>query len=166
KPSEIDYGVYEQHCDAFLQSPHGCVAKFVGGIISHLAQQVVNDDITCFGTTTDGFETAQWLNWDDALPAQEIDLICGHDTGMEDGMHKTNVSWWPKPVEWHVSGLDTGWWSPNCDLWFLKCLGLIRNKQAVLLTQMQWKHNIGFMEKSWTVGLANKRIAAEFLANY
>ncbi|KAJ6627300.1 hypothetical protein B0H10DRAFT_1941425 [Mycena sp. CBHHK59/15] len=130
------------------ESPRGHAARFTGGIISCLARQVVNDDIACLGPTADVFNNG------------EIDLICGvyqvatgqHDTGTEDGMQKTNVSWWPKPVAWHASGFNTGWWSPDCE--------------SVLLTQTQWKHNIRFVQKSRTIGLANERIAAEFLMNY
>ncbi|KAJ6608089.1 hypothetical protein B0H10DRAFT_1816629, partial [Mycena sp. CBHHK59/15] len=179
QPSEIDYVVYEQLRDAFLQSPRGRAARFAGGIIGRLARRVVNDDIACLGPTADVFDNgvrfwdgqSSTAYWDDDLTTQEIDLICGvyqgqHDAGTEDGMQKTNVSWWPKPVAWHASGLNTGWWSPDCEHWFLKRLGLIRNNQAVLLTQTQWKHNIRFVQKSRTVGLANERIAAEFLMNY
>ncbi|KAJ6587821.1 hypothetical protein B0H10DRAFT_1961287 [Mycena sp. CBHHK59/15] len=105
-------------------SPHGHAARIAGGIISRLARRVVNDDITCLGPTADVFDNgvcfwdgqSSTAYWDDDLTRQEIDLICGvyqvatgqHDAGTEDGMQKTNVYWWPKPVAWHASTLAGG----------------------------------------------------------
>ncbi|KAJ6546580.1 hypothetical protein B0H10DRAFT_1768801, partial [Mycena sp. CBHHK59/15] len=68
--------------------------------------------------------------WDDELTAQEIDLICG--------VYQVATGW-PKPVAWYASGLSTGWWSPDCERWYQKRLGLIRNDQGVLMTQTEWK---------------------------
>ncbi|KAJ6620877.1 hypothetical protein B0H10DRAFT_1791071, partial [Mycena sp. CBHHK59/15] len=175
KPSKVDYEVYEKLRDSFLQSPRGHAARFAGGIIGRLARQRVNDDVACLGPTADVFDTgvrfwdgqSSTAYWDDELTAQEIDLICGvYQVATDDGMQKTNISWWPKPVAWYASGLSTGWWSPDCERWYQKRLGLIRNDQGVLVTQTEWKHKIRFVQKSRTVALANEKIATEFLAKY
>ncbi|KAJ6575861.1 hypothetical protein B0H10DRAFT_1837508, partial [Mycena sp. CBHHK59/15] len=94
--------------------------------------------------------------WDDELTAQEIDLVRGiYQVATDDGMQKTNISWWPKPVAWYASGLGTGLWSPDCEHWYQKWLGLIRNDQGVLMMQMEWKHKIRFVQKTWTIVLPN-----------
>ncbi|KAJ7468824.1 hypothetical protein B0H11DRAFT_1920835 [Mycena galericulata] len=179
-PTSLDYRIYCRQRDNFLASPRGRAARFAGGIIGRLARDVVFDDRACLGPTDGAYETGVRLwdgesstaYWDDALTPQEIDLICGAyilPTGQstpaeEDGQQKKTMSWWPKPTAFHHSGMNIGWWSPDCERWFQKRVKLLEKNQAPLWTQTQWKHKIRFMQKSRDVALANERIACEYLS--
>ncbi|KAJ7153188.1 hypothetical protein C8R43DRAFT_846897, partial [Mycena crocata] len=48
-------------------------------------------------------------------------------------------SWWPKPYAFNTSGLNTGWWSPDCEHWFQQRLAKIQSGTAELHTQTEWK---------------------------
>ncbi|KAJ7689236.1 hypothetical protein B0H14DRAFT_2249385, partial [Mycena olivaceomarginata] len=80
--------------------------------------------------------------WDDALTQEEMNLICGvYSVETEnDGLQKKEVSWWPKPAAFFHSGLNIGWWSPDCERWFQKRRLEIENDRAELYTQNEWKH--------------------------
>ncbi|KZP01974.1 hypothetical protein FIBSPDRAFT_771417, partial [Athelia psychrophila] len=58
--------------------------------------------------------------WDDELKDEDIDTVCGVYK-IYSGCHETQVSqssWWPKPNIWNGSGLDVGYWSPTCEVWY------------------------------------------------
>ncbi|KAJ7077745.1 hypothetical protein C8R44DRAFT_654960, partial [Mycena epipterygia] len=103
--------------------------------------------------------------WDDALTPEEIDLICGvYVVKTEnDGWQKKEISWWPRPGAFFLSGLNIGWWSPDCERWFQKRRLEIVRDRAKLWTQVEWKSKIRFIQKSRQVAMANEKIAAEYL---
>ncbi|KAF7335604.1 hypothetical protein MVEN_02215000 [Mycena venus] len=165
--------------DAFLRSPRGRAARFAGGIIGRLSQDVMDDELAARGPSDEMFENgvrfwdgqSQTAFWDDDLTPEEMDLICGVyvvKTGLKssaenDGWQKKEVSWWPKPGAFFLSGLNIGWWSPDCERWFQKRLLEIEHDRAQLWTQIEWKHKIRFIQKSRQVMLANEKLAAEYL---
>ncbi|KAJ7778000.1 hypothetical protein DFH07DRAFT_689013, partial [Mycena maculata] len=81
---------------------------------------------------------------DDGLTDQEIGLICGvYDVGTgatNDDPQTSRISWWPLPHAFRSSGLNTGWWSPDCEVWFQQRQAAIKRGTAKLLTQTEWKH--------------------------
>ncbi|KAJ7029515.1 hypothetical protein C8F04DRAFT_962835 [Mycena alexandri] len=81
----------------------------------------------------------------------------------DNGWQKKEISWWPKPAAFFHSGLNIGWWSPDCELWFQKRLREIKQNRAELWTQVEWKNKIQFIQKSRQVAMANDKLAAEYL---
>ncbi|KAJ7125933.1 hypothetical protein C8R44DRAFT_586766, partial [Mycena epipterygia] len=78
--------------------------------------------------------------WDDMLADQEIVLIYGVYKVATDNEHQTSrISWWPKPHTFSSSGLNVGWWSPDCEFWFSHRLKDINAGKARLHTQAEWK---------------------------
>ncbi|KAF8869439.1 hypothetical protein BD779DRAFT_1383671, partial [Infundibulicybe gibba] len=51
-----------------------------------------------------------------------------------------HASWWPGPSMWEKSGLNVGYWSPDCEAWYAKRLQAIREKKGGLKTPPQWKN--------------------------
>ncbi|KAJ7668571.1 hypothetical protein DFH06DRAFT_982765 [Mycena polygramma] len=91
RPTLVDYVAYQQRLQAFLHSPRGRAALCAGGIIGRLARARVPDDLVLLGPSDEAFQTGvrlwdrrkQTAYWDDALSADDIDLICGvYVTGM------------------------------------------------------------------------------------
>ncbi|KAJ7816886.1 hypothetical protein B0H13DRAFT_1663127 [Mycena leptocephala] len=178
KPTPVDHGVYMMLRNRFLASPRGRAALFVGGIVARLARLVVDQELASLGPTSEVLRTGIRLwdgqssaaYWDDVLTEQEIDLICGVyeiATGRVNKIteeHQTShLSWWPMPHAFAQSGLNIGWWSPDCERWFQERLRHIQSGNAALHNQTEWKKSLKFYKRSREIAQANKRIAANFL---
>ncbi|KAJ7668573.1 hypothetical protein DFH06DRAFT_982656 [Mycena polygramma] len=177
RPTAVDHAAYQQRLDAYLHSSRGRAALCAGGVIGRLAREIVPDALVVIGPSDEVFDTGvrlwdgqgQTAYWDDSLTADEIDLICGVyvvatvNSADEDGVQKKELSWWPKPGAFSQSGLNIGWWSPDCERWFRKRCKEIKRMQAELFTQSEWKHKIRYIQKSRQVAAANEKIAAEYL---
>ncbi|KAJ6547262.1 hypothetical protein B0H19DRAFT_954177 [Mycena capillaripes] len=178
KPTPVDHGVYVKLRNSFLASPRGRAALFAGGIVARLARLVVDQELACFGPTSEVFMTGTRLwdgqssaaYWDDALTDEEVDLICGVyeiATGrvnkLTEERQTSHISWWPTPHAFAQSGLSIGWWSPDCERWLQEHLRNIQGSNATLHNQSEWKKSLRFYKKSRDVAQANERIAASFL---
>ncbi|KAJ7788705.1 hypothetical protein B0H14DRAFT_2398127, partial [Mycena olivaceomarginata] len=178
KPTLLDYKINQGLCIQFFQSPRDRAALFAGGIIGRLAREGIanmNEDLACMGPTSEAVFTGVCLwdgnsaeaYWDDMLTESEIDLICGVyeiATGARtDEVQTARVSWWPRPNAFSHSGMNTGWWSPDCERWYQQRLALIRANRATLNTQTDWKRFIELFKASREVALNNEKIAAQFL---
>ncbi|KAJ7668605.1 hypothetical protein DFH06DRAFT_982938 [Mycena polygramma] len=169
----VDYAAYQQRRVAFFHSPRGRAALCAGGIIGRLARARVPDDRVSLGPSDEVFQTGvrlcdgqgQTAYWDDMLSVDDIDVICGVYVVAtdKDGLQKKTISWWPKPDIFSSSGLNVGWWSPDCERWFQKRSREIQSQHAELFTHNEWKHKLRFIQKSRRVGIANDNIAAEYL---
>lgn len=62
-----------------------------------------------------------------------------------------------------ASGLNVGWWSPDCEHWFRQRLAVIRSGKAELHKQADWKRFLKYYKKTREVAEANEKIAAEYL---
>ena len=59
-------------------------------------------------------------------------------------------SWWPLPSVWEDSGLDMGYWSSDCEKFYLQRIGLYTQKygnagdeiKTKLRNKRDWKSNI------------------------
>ncbi|KAF8166799.1 hypothetical protein K438DRAFT_1616543 [Mycena galopus ATCC 62051] len=171
KPTVTDFEVYEMLRRRFLLSPRGRAALFAGGIVGRLAREDIRDTRACLGPSSEVFVTGVRLwdghssmaYWDDALTDDEINLICGVYEIGTGAMQTTRVSWWPKPNAFDSSGMNIGWWSPDCEHWFQQRLAQIKSGQALLNKQADWKRFIRFYQKTRQVAESNEKIAAEFL---
>ena len=79
--------MYMQLWDAFLQSPHGCAALLAGGIVAHIAWDVIPYKTVYDGPLEDVYDNGIYFltgltgYHDDILLEEEILLIYGIDTG-------------------------------------------------------------------------------------
>ncbi|KAJ7120281.1 hypothetical protein C8R44DRAFT_623744 [Mycena epipterygia] len=175
KPTPVDHGVYEMLLRRFLESPRGRAALFAGGIVGRLARLIVDEELASLGPSHEVFAAGVRLwdgqsstaYWDDALTDEDIDLICGVyeiATGAKtDDPQMQRCSWWPRPNVFSLSGLNTGWWSPECERWFLQRQATIKSGTVKLHTQTEWKSVIRYYKKAREVSMANERVAAQFL---
>jgi hypothetical protein len=123
----------------------------------------------------------------EALMPAEINLMCGvysvkqaylsnlllvyanlipaqRSSKAEDGQQLKYISWWPTPTAFWLSGLNTGWWTTNCERWFVKRMKDIEGKSAKLYTYMEWKNKISFSISAHKVSLKNNDLSAQYLA--
>ncbi|KAF8587769.1 hypothetical protein K439DRAFT_1337122, partial [Ramaria rubella] len=80
------------------------------------------------------------LLYDDEISDMEMDLICGvyH---IYTGMLKQQCSedsWWPKHSQWAACGLNMGYWTSSCEVWFQIQLEEICQGKAVLRNGGGW----------------------------
>ena len=88
------------------------------------------------------------------------DVIAGQS---QLGGHQTSdVSWWPKPAAFVLSGLSVGYWSEDCERWFQKRLDQCKSGTAVLYNPGSWKHNIRFSKPVKDIAQKNDQLAASF----
>ncbi|KAJ7819310.1 hypothetical protein B0H13DRAFT_1661464, partial [Mycena leptocephala] len=175
RPTRLDYRTYQIRRDEFLRSPRGRAARCAGGIIGRLARPIVVHDLACLGPSEESFESSvrlwdgqsQTAYWDDDLTLEEVDLICGVYEVATGRSENLAISWWPKPAAFSLSGMNIGWWSPDCEWWFQRRFKEIESeaKPVSLWTQIEWKHKIRFIQKSRDVAMANEKLAAEYLRN-
>ncbi|KAJ7233490.1 hypothetical protein C8J57DRAFT_1532426 [Mycena rebaudengoi] len=106
-----DYVAYESFCVRLLNEPHGRAALLMGGIVWHIAVEVLGLDHILAGpsasVTQKRVGTCLENTWDDALSPLEADMICGlheQDTGnvSKEGVRGfAKVSWWPTHETWN-----------------------------------------------------------------
>ncbi|KAJ7217087.1 hypothetical protein GGX14DRAFT_390918 [Mycena pura] len=109
----------------------------------------------------------------DCLTAREIDLICGvfavataqQDFSRSSGKQLKYVSFWPHPIAWEQSGLNVGWWSPDCEKWFLKHQEVLAGGDFKLKTQQQWRSDTRLQHRSLKINCGQNIVSAEYLAN-
>lgn len=71
--------------------------------------------------------------------------------------------WWPKPSAWESSGLNVGYWSPDCENWYQRRLQTIRDGNATLRSGTQWKDAMKMQKKTRPLVQANTTLAHDFL---
>jgi hypothetical protein len=84
KPDVFEYAAYEARRDAFLRQPHGRAALLAGGLVWRLAIEAIGFEPALDGPSEDALLYGSYLQtsslgltYDDALSADELDLICG-----------------------------------------------------------------------------------------
>ncbi|KAJ7489196.1 hypothetical protein FB451DRAFT_979116, partial [Mycena latifolia] len=175
-----EYAGYEAVRSRIFSSGRGRVALLMGGVVARLARDVVSPQSVCCGPSKSVLVNGRCIwdgqhsspaYWDDALTAEELDIICGVyevATGQSDphrpgGQQTKCASWWPTPAAWHGSGLNIGRWTPACEDWFQDRLAHIRAGDAPLHTLNQWKNNLVYDERCVPLSGKNDRLAEEFL---
>jgi hypothetical protein len=81
------------------------------------------------------------------------------------GPQTTDLSWWLKPAMWETSGLNIGYWSEDCERWFLSYLDKCRTGVAELRKPSEWRHMIKFSKPVMRLTQKNDQFAGEFLAH-
>ncbi|KAL0569649.1 hypothetical protein V5O48_012311 [Marasmius crinis-equi] len=178
-----DFRAYVAIRDEFLSSPRGRAAVLAGGLLARLAKDVVNKTDVLSGPSRD-FLTAwmygeqfsdpqeqTYIYWDDRLTEEEVNLICGVyevATGpiLPNGTYQTaELSWFPKPGAWKVSGLNCGYWSRDAELWYQKRLAQIEQGDAQLFNLVKWKENIKYSKKARHLNESYDKLTLEYLSN-
>lgn len=81
------------------------------------------------------------------------------------GRQTSDISWWPKPSAWEISGLNIGFWSADCESWFKKRLCDIRSGKAELRPPSKWKHSLRFTKACNETALNVNKLSAQFLTS-
>jgi len=79
------------------------------------------------------------------------------------GTQVSELSWWPKPSAWQLSGLNVGYWSPACEDWFQCHLKEIHSGAAELRNATQWKRAILLNKKQAKLACINEQFAVRWL---
>ena len=139
-PDMADYAVYRASLANFLHQPHARAALLKGGIIWRIAREFLDHDVVLMGpsqSTLYGMRAifnCEGTNFcDDQLTEDELDLICGvYKVYTGSGTQCADCSWWPKQSVWELCGLNVGYWSSDCEIWFQSHLATIRQGTAQL----------------------------------
>ncbi|KAJ7050835.1 hypothetical protein C8F01DRAFT_1000053, partial [Mycena amicta] len=176
KPTELDYNAYVERRNKFLVSGRGVLALYAGGLIARIARLVIEhpghalmcDDVDVENAEVQVLDpTGGHALYYHRLTREEEDLICGvYSIQMSAGHQVARVSWWPQPAAFFNSGLNTGWWSPNCERWFKGLLEEMEAGQGRLWSQTKWKKNIRFYQSSLRIFNAQNRLGTEYLRDY
>ncbi|KAF8577003.1 hypothetical protein K439DRAFT_1365760, partial [Ramaria rubella] len=128
-----DYATYTRARDDLLRPPHACAALLQGGIVWQLAIESLGALAALEGPSLDSVTLSRsWklpdgtLLYDDEISDTEMDLICSvyHIyTGNKE--QYSEDSWWPKHSQWAACGLNMGYWTLSCEVWFQIQLGEI-----------------------------------------
>ncbi|KAJ6579919.1 hypothetical protein B0H10DRAFT_1835021 [Mycena sp. CBHHK59/15] len=173
QPDRRDYETYVAIRNQFLSTPRGRAALLYGGIVGRLAREAVSNDEVMKGPSDDAPITGICLRngssmaayWDNQLTEEELDLICGvYHIATVGGRQVMTVSWWPKPSAFTLSGLNVGWWTPECESWYQKRVRQIEGFTAKLSTHADWKHNLKLERQCLTYSEAVEKCSAQILS--
>jgi len=81
----------------------------------------------------------------------------------------SDKSWWPKHSVWEKSGLNVGYWTRDCEIWFKNRLEAIRAGTAgtaSLRTSKQWKTSLKLDHRTHRLVHAYNCAAAMYLAGH
>ncbi|KAG6819574.1 hypothetical protein H0H93_010595 [Arthromyces matolae] len=174
-----DYNAYVLCRDHLLSSFAGRASLLAGGIVARLASSAVRYESVYFGPSHDVFDHGSCFcssqpstggYWDDYLTENDTDIICGvyrvsTNQRYGDGEQTRDLSWWPKPSTWASCGLNAGFWSMDCELWFQDRLRKCQNGTADLKTPKEWRHSLRFVQDVPRMAAHNEALAAKALAN-
>ena len=76
------------------------------------------------------------------------------------------MSWWPRPAAWNTSGLETGYWSRDAELWYQSHLKSIREATDPIFLphNSQWRQRLRFgLKNAVQLKAQNDRLSAEYL---
>jgi hypothetical protein len=80
------------------------------------------------------------------------------------GRQTRDISWWPKPSAWEISGLNIGFWSADCEAWFQRRVQDIGSGTAELRSPSQWKQSLRFAKTCNDTARIVDDLSAQFLA--
>ncbi|KAI0666351.1 hypothetical protein C8Q78DRAFT_984036 [Trametes maxima] len=173
--TEWDYRHYEGHAYEILASPRGRAAILEGGIVWRLALEILGDDArqrAAEGPSSDVLQFAQEVRLgqesylDDALTAEEIDIICGTYKVADAGhVEPAHLSWWPRPMQWKTSGLNLGYWTQQAEQWFVTRIGNIRQGRAEPMSGKAWKSSIRIHSGAFKLRTVCDRESDKFLSD-
>ncbi|KAF8226420.1 hypothetical protein L208DRAFT_1302020 [Tricholoma matsutake] len=102
---------------------------------------------------------------DDQLTESEMDLISGVYkvyTGM--ATQTADCSWWPKQSVWELCGLNVGYWSSDCEIWFQSHLTSIRQGDAVLKSSQEWRKCLALTKDAPRLARAMAKVADAYIS--
>lgn len=163
-----EYKAYEQARENVLQSSMGRAALMRGGILWRLAKGTVNVKAVTRGPFKQALDHGKLIFHmdnsflvDDDLEEADEDIICGvyhlptgkhlsqnifksHNYLTGHGDQTKQLSWWPKANVWKQCGLNVGYWSVDCEVWYQERLREIRLGTAELRTSVSWRDSLKF----------------------
>jgi hypothetical protein len=188
-PHLADYAVYQASLASFLHQPHARAALLKGGIIWHLAKEFLDNEAVLMGPSEHalhgilGMFTCNGTKFcDDQLTESEMDLISGvykvytgvasswfsflFDTFTITGSRTqtADCSWWPKQSVWELCGLNVGYWSSDCEVWFQSHLTSIHQGDAVLKSSREWRKCLALTKDAPRLARAMVKVADAYIS--
>ncbi|KAK7686474.1 hypothetical protein QCA50_010070 [Cerrena zonata] len=152
--SASDYLAYiNQRLNLFRHLPLAKTALRQGGIIWRLALESFEVGAQPPSSVAGGlnehisnafsFQLPVGRFMENILTDDEIDVICGVYTDQTDIKNQTMLrSWWPLPTVWSTCGLNTGYWTRECETWFQKHLLKILTGGVQPLRSSEWRTSL------------------------
>jgi len=75
------------------------------------------------------------------------------------------MSWWPKLIAWHNSGMQVGFWSPYCEEWFQLHLKSILSGGASPRTSKGWDQALKLARKQSKLACNYEGLVAQFVTD-
>ncbi|TFK73105.1 hypothetical protein BDN72DRAFT_762135 [Pluteus cervinus] len=178
KPTPTDYAKYEATRERILTPSITRAALKRGGIIWRLTLEIFESladavdvilnpseaSLPCWnGLKIKTRSEGEYV--DDLLDREAEYIICGvYDVYVQTNDDTTaEKSWWPKQSAWDSSGLNLGYWTPDCEDWYQHRLSQIRADKAELRSATQWQKSMNQQKKSRQVRQSNRECASKFL---
>lgn len=79
------------------------------------------------------------------------------------GVQASEKLWWPKASTWETSGLNVGYWTRTCEIWFQKRLEAINASKAQIRTATHWKEALKFSKEAHSLTAGNELAARMYL---
>ncbi|KAF8572584.1 hypothetical protein K439DRAFT_1307602, partial [Ramaria rubella] len=152
-PDLVDYAAYTCARDDFLRLPRACVALLRGGIVWRLAIESLSALATLEGPSLNSVALGHsWkhpdgtLLYDDEISDMEMYITSfNHANSLLGNKEQCSEdSWWPKHLQWAACGLNMGYWTLSCDVWFQIRLEEIHRGKAVLRNGAGWRSALKF----------------------
>ncbi|KLO10926.1 hypothetical protein SCHPADRAFT_831864 [Schizopora paradoxa] len=148
-PDEADYASYRQKCHEVLSIDRVRRALRCGGILWRIAmehldandgidapsREAMNEPLWIYNRTTKRPELVE-----DGLSIDEVRLLIG-SYEIKDSIKDKSVfcSYWPPPWIWENSGFFVGYWTPDCEDWFVNTQRKYENGGLALANIEEWK---------------------------
>ncbi|KAJ7202402.1 hypothetical protein GGX14DRAFT_370557 [Mycena pura] len=173
RPDWYDFRAYWDLLERFLRSPRGRLALQAGGVVARLARMIINDselelrsDHVDVETAEEQVKSGATALYYHLLTQEEEDLVLGvYCIEMSTGHQEKRVSWWPQAGAFFSSGMNVGWWTPDCERWFQGILREMAENKAVVLNNTRWKDRIRGYSAVLHLSKNLDAVCADFLTN-
>ncbi|KLO04800.1 hypothetical protein SCHPADRAFT_1003192 [Schizopora paradoxa] len=152
KPDRGDFGMYQQKCFELFSIRRIRRALRCGGILWRIALEFIGADEALDGPVYEACNEPLWVcnsqsdraeYVEDGLSMDEILLLIGSFELCDEKSNNKPVwsSYWPPPWIWESSGYCVGYWTPDCEDWFINRLNRMKDGTNVdpLLCVEDWK---------------------------
>ena len=153
------YLQYIKLLQEFLQEPRARLALAKGGLIWRLCIFALNFDLALLGPSLQSGTHGIKLELDvagpilaDDLSEEELNLICGvYKVYTAQKGQTEDASWWPKHYVWAKSGLNVGYWSTQCEEWFMNRVRAILEGREHVKNAKNWNRDTSFFRQTRSI---------------
>jgi hypothetical protein len=169
------YKIYHEDCERMLSSSRGLIALKLGGVLWRLARHLDTrqnvEELLRRPLRQEANYLCGWTRdlffYDDVLQPHEVDRIIGTYTILpqrfRSGQSQTIATLWPTPYAWSTSGLNTGEWNENAEVWFQARLDELQAGRGVPKTSGEWRKELAPLKGTRAVWDGYEIVAEDYL---